>query len=147
MSVKTAFCSMCQRTVYLGEGEDLRCPVCASPLVAADVDEERVVRIGKNESLFREVNERIKKLTQEAPGLPEREAFVCECGANSCSDLIHMTPAEYEEVRGHAARFAVIEGHEIEEAERMVEDHGTYRVVEKLGAGRQVAEELDPRHS
>lgn len=29
----TAFCTTCQRTVYVQEGETPICPVCSSPLV------------------------------------------------------------------------------------------------------------------
>lgn len=147
MPVKTAFCALCQRTAYLGEDDDLRCPVCASPLVNTDTDEERAGRIGRNESLFRNVNERIEKITQGASGPREREAFVCECGTTQCSALVQLSFDEYEAIRAHPARFAVIPGHELAEVERVVEDHGTYYAVEKIGAGRAVAEAEDPRSS
>jgi hypothetical protein len=36
----TAFCTVCQRTVYLEEGDTAVCPVCSSPLLeTVEVDE------------------------------------------------------------------------------------------------------------
>lgn len=145
MAVKTGFCSICQRTVYLGDSDALSCPVCASPLIPAEVDEQKAIRIGSNESLFREVNERIQEVSTEIPGLQEREAFVCECGASSCSALIRLTIPEYEGVRAFPARFVVVPGHEMTDVERVVDEQGGYFVVEKIGAGRQLAEDEDPR--
>lgn len=41
----TAFCTTCQRTVYIEEGETPVCPVCSSPLLetAEAKDEDEVV--------------------------------------------------------------------------------------------------------
>ena len=30
--VVPTFCSVCARTIYIGEDDDFACPVCASPL-------------------------------------------------------------------------------------------------------------------
>ena len=50
--------------------------------------DDRATRIGKNEALFREVNERIRELTSD-----ERDAeFLCECGDPSCTKPIPLTP-------------------------------------------------------
>ena len=41
----TAFCTTCQRTVYIEKGETPVCPVCSSPLletVEADDEDEKV---------------------------------------------------------------------------------------------------------
>ncbi len=36
------FCSVCDRTVYVGDGDDFACPVCSSPLpdTSGSVDHE-----------------------------------------------------------------------------------------------------------
>ena len=43
----TAFCTTCQRTVYVQEGETPICPVCSSPLVetvdSPDKDADKAV--------------------------------------------------------------------------------------------------------
>jgi len=48
-------------------------------------------------------------------------------------------------VRAYPDRFLLVAGHQRSEAERMVEDHGAYLVVEKTGEAGEIAEETDPR--
>lgn len=101
-------------------------------------------RIAHNETLFREVNERI-----EAGRWPvadgERVAFRCECGSLRCNQLVDLTVDEYEHVRASATHFLLISGHEIPEIERVVEREPAYVVVEKFGEAAEVAEDTDPR--
>jgi hypothetical protein len=52
---------------------------------------------------------------------------------------------EYEELRSYPGRFAVLPGHVVEGVERVVDTHGDYVVVEKVGPAGHVAAELDPR--
>ncbi|MEA2448067.1 MAG: hypothetical protein QOK47_1704 [Actinomycetota bacterium] len=146
MAVVSSFCPSCQRTVYLGSEDTLSCPVCASPLVAAAPDStERLERIANNESLFREVNERIQVTADSARFPDEVTGFVCECGRKACTETITLDPGAYETLRADPSHFAVLPGHVAEEAERVVEDMGAYLVVEKIGEGRVIAEERDPR--
>jgi uncharacterized Zn finger protein (UPF0148 family) len=147
MAVVSSFCPSCQRTVYVGSEDTLSCPVCASPLVvAAPESGERLERIAKNESLFREVNERIKATAAASRFPDEVTGFVCECGRKDCTDTISLAPGDYESLRAEAAHFAVLPGHVVKDAERVVEDMGAYFVVEKIGEGRVIAEERDPRN-
>jgi len=101
-------------------------------------------RIAHNETLFREVNERI-----EAGRWPtdrrDPTAFRCECGSLRCNQLVELTPQEYEHVRASPTHFVVADGHEIPEIERVVEREAGYLVVEKVGDAADVAEETDPR--
>ena len=147
MAVTSSFCPGCQRTVYLGDGDAMSCPVCASPLVATEPETgERIVRIANNESLFREVNERIEATVQQNGASTESTTgFVCECGAPDCTETVSLTPADYEAIRANPSQFVVLPGHVEEDAERIVRDEGDYLVVEKIGVGRVVAEERDPR--
>ena len=46
--------------------------------------DERARRIGHNEALFREVNERVKALTDEFDAADEPMEIMCECGDRSC---------------------------------------------------------------
>jgi hypothetical protein len=101
-------------------------------------------RIGRNESLFRRVNEAIARGLW--PGEEARRvAFRCECARLDCNHPVRVTPAEYEQVRAHARRFLLSPGHEIPEAETVVEKHPTYVVVEKRREAAVVAERTDPR--
>ena len=100
-------------------------------------------RIGINESIFRDVNERIQELSEQ---LDTREAeFICECADRSCTAHLTLPLRDYEAVRAYPDRFVLIAGHQRAEAERVVEDHDEYLVVEKLGEAGEIAEETDPR--
>lgn len=101
-------------------------------------------RIAHNETMFREVNERIEAgLWPTERGEPA--AFRCECGSIRCNQLVELTLAEYEHVRAGATHFVLVPGHEIPGIERIVERDASYVVVEKVGDAADVAQETDPR--
>ena len=101
-------------------------------------------RKAKNESVFREVNERIGDAAAEF-GVPDEASFVCECGDAECTNMVSMTLLEYGDVRSEGRRFAILPGHEDTSVERVVARTDRFSVVEKVGAAGAVAEELDPR--
>jgi hypothetical protein len=92
-------------------------------------------RIGRNEALFRDVNERLRELGEGFSLVSEEAEFVCECGASSCAEHVRMPLATYEEIRTDPKRFFVVKGHVEPEYERIVLDEGDYLVVEKLPGG------------
>lgn len=103
-------------------------------------------RIGQNEVLFREVNERLRELGEGFSLVAEQADFICECGSSSCTEQIRMTLAEYETVRADPKRFFVRPGHEMLEYEKIIEERDDYLVVEKLPGGPAgVAIRDDPR--
>jgi hypothetical protein len=105
----------------------------------------RQQRMAKNEALFREVNERIEAINVRLGEVSESD-FICECGDDGCTKPVRLTLAEYEAVRSHPARFAIVTGHEQIDVERVVEEHGRYAVVEKLpGPPGDIARDRDPR--
>jgi hypothetical protein len=106
---------------------------------SAEVDAQRR-RAATNQSLFREVNERIEDLATGSFA-----SFICECMMEWCDERVAVTLVEYEKIRAHPARFFVLGGHEDPEVERTVETSDRYLIVEKLGAGEMVAVRLDPR--
>jgi hypothetical protein len=108
--------------------------------VSADMQE----RIARNEATFRSINEDIER-GRDVEDDHTLVGFVCECGSADCSRLIELTPAEYEKVRSDPCRFAIVNGHEIESVEAVVERHDRYAVVRKLETGGTVAKETDPR--
>lgn len=102
--------------------------------------------MARNETLFREVNERIEEVN-EAFGLDDGPVdFLCECGDDACTAPINLTLREYEDLRSEPTHFAVVPGHEIAGVERVVARNERYAVVEKLaGPAARVAEQHDPR--
>ena len=108
------------------------------------MDAERQARVAENESVFRQVNERIEE-AHERLGVQGRTEFVCECGHAECAERIFLTLEEYEAVRSNPRHFAIVPGHDIPGAERVVDENERFVVVEKFGAGGRIAEERDPR--
>jgi len=111
-------------------------------LEAQDVSQ---VRLARNETLFRAVNERVELLSDRFDD-GVRHSFVCECSDLSCASQIELTHDEYEQVRKGPARFAIAPGHELGVVEVVVARYERYTVVEKIEAGRDVAVATDPRH-
>jgi hypothetical protein len=106
---------------------------------------ERARRIGLNEAVFRQVNERIEELA-DTFGLEQKLDLVCECGSATCASRIEMDHRDYEALRSDSATFAVVKGHEILDVEEVVQRHPAYDVVRKrAGEAKQVAEQTDPR--
>jgi hypothetical protein len=114
-------------------------------MATSELDTRRV-RAAKNQSLFRDVNERIENIAEGFALVATRTIeFVCECAHPDCSEVIGMTHGEYESIRRFATHFAVKSGHEIPEVEQVVAGNARYIVVSKLGAAGQAAMRLDPR--
>jgi hypothetical protein len=106
----------------------------------------REERLGANEALFREVNERVAEVAEQFNTGETRVGFSCECGSRECVEQIAMSVAEYEAVRAEATQFAVVPGHEVPDIERVVARHPNYVVVKKEDADAvEVAVETDPR--
>jgi hypothetical protein len=107
---------------------------------------EREERIGLNEAVFREVNERINDLAEQFGLESQPLDLVCECGDPSCVERISMSRERYEQLRGDPTHFAVFPGHEDSDVEDVIARHGTYDVVRKhAGTPADVAQRTDPR--
>jgi hypothetical protein len=110
-------------------------------------DEQRA----RNETLFRNLNERLKEIDDGldtgvvGAAVIDREEFFCECGALDCMARLEMTREEYEAVRAHPARFLVLLDHVDDAIETIVETYARYTVVQKLGNEGEIARENDPR--
>jgi len=108
--------------------------------------DERKRRIGLNEAIFREANERIEELNRTFATLTDELVLVCECGYADCTEKISMSVSEYEELRADSAHFAIVHGHEIPDVEHVVAQREGYDVVRKDdGVARKIAEVTDPR--
>lgn len=96
--------------------------------------EERRARLGRNESLFRAVNERMTELNDIFAAVTDGEfVIVCECGDLTCVQQIVLEKAEYTRVRADSELFIVAPGHEDDLVEAVVEDDRStaYLVVRK----------------
>ena len=98
-------------------------------------------RAAKNESVFREINERINESAEPATF----HLFVCECENRGCAETVVMTAQEYEDIRAHSNSFFVLPGHEEPLVDEVTETNERYLAVRKVGVGAAVAEHLDPR--
>lgn len=94
-------------------------------------------RIQRNNETFREANERISTRAQELGVDLERIPFICECPVEDCVEIIHLTPAQYSEIRANPDWYVTVNGHE--SAERPVGEvvarHDGYVVIEKHRSG------------
>ena len=111
----------------------------------------RESRLGKNEALYREVNENIAEvaghLFGEGDG-PITFRFVCECCSVACVEQVALSLDEYRSVRSEGSWFVVVPGHELPAIERVIERRGEYLVVEKTDPNaKEAALESDPRTS
>jgi hypothetical protein len=107
------------------------------------VDAEQIAR---NDSIFRDANERIERAAKQYPEV-ERAPFICECADLSCREVVLLTLEEYTRVRSRPTHFVVAPGHEevATGAVEVVERGERYVVTKKIGKAGAVATDLDPR--
>ena len=96
-----------------------------------DEDERR---IGLNEALFREVNERVRTINEGFSQVLQDAEFVCECGDHDCDETLVITAADFTTAHSAPNLFVVKPGHVYPEVERVVGEHETFAVVEKQPA-------------
>jgi hypothetical protein len=106
-------------------------------------------RLARNESLFREVNERIQYLAEVNERIDyfakgATTEYVCECSNSECISTIELTVVEYERVRSNPTWFVIKPDHDLARLERVVSRDDGYAVVEKLIA-EEYMRESDPR--
>ena len=107
--------------------------------------DSRRQRAAANESLFREVNERIEDIAERFRLNEEIIDFLCECARTDCAQRVQMRRSDYEALRRVATHFAVARGHEESDVETVIDSKESYVIVAKRGSAAAVARELDPR--
>ena len=108
--------------------------------------DERSRKVGKNEAVFRAVNEEIEKLTLGIAEISDRTLhLVCECGDLLCTKQLVVPVTRYEQVRADPSSFLIIPGHEKPSVEDVVEETPRYSVVRKHSDAAKIALETDPR--
>ena len=101
---------------------------------------ESLERLARNQTLFREVNERIETTV----GTNDAVEFVCECSDTECVATVELEVVDYERIRSNSTWFFVKINHDIPEIERVISQNGGYAVVEKIVAADYM-EAADPR--
>jgi hypothetical protein len=109
------------------------------------VDDAAAEKIARNNAAFRTANEEIARTASDhGLGDGRKVPFLCECSDSRCSEVIKLTLDEYDRVRSNGRWFAHARGHEtaVPGAVRLVEQHGGYVLVEKLGEAGSLAARL-----
>ena len=104
-------------------------------------------RIALNNATFRNANERIST----AAGVYDVDMpvpFICECADRSCSEIVRLELAEYEEIRADSRHFLNAPGHQAaaQGAAVVVAERDGYVIVEKVGHAGDIVEALDERN-
>lgn len=92
-------------------------------------------RLEENQTLFRELNERIGATAEAQGGGVHAYEFVCECADIDCFARFELPLEDYRRVREAGERFLVVPGHERPEVEEVVERVDGIAVAQPRAAG------------
>jgi hypothetical protein len=97
------------------------------------VAERTTERIQRNNEIFREANEGIRKAARKYNHELEQIPFLCECPVEDCVDVIPLTEEQYAAVRANPRHYMTVVGHEAFEAPvgEVVARNDGYVIVEK----------------
>ena len=103
-------------------------------------------RVGRNDAIFRQANERISD-SAEAEDMTEEIPFLCEYAEETCSEIVRLSDQEYASVRANGTDFLNAPGHEVADGPhgQVVQRHHRYVVVRKRGIAAEIVKELEPR--
>jgi hypothetical protein len=110
-------------------------------------DDDRGVRAARNQSLFREINERVKQLNDGFSMVLPVGEWICECADDMCVERIELSAQAYEAVRTDGRHFIVAptDVHVFPDVELVAERNERYWIVEKFGRAGEDADRLNPR--
>jgi hypothetical protein len=108
---------------------------------------DREVRAAENQSLFREVNERVKDLNVRFSFVTKVGDWICECANDTCFEHLALSADEYEAIRQDGASFVVAtsDEHVWPDVERVSERNTRYWVVEMNDRAGELAKRANPR--
>jgi hypothetical protein len=114
--------------------------------VSQDVS-ARGERAAANQTLFREINERVKELNEGFSLVIPLGEWICECANDTCTDKVAMSTEEYEEIRSDGVRFFVApsDEHVWPDVERVTDRNDRYWILVKFGHAGELAKSADPR--
>jgi hypothetical protein len=110
------------------------------------MEEGQQKRLAMNEALFRDVNERIREISDTFGQKDSTYDFLCECSDPECAERVVLTRGEYEHVRSEPTRFVIAKGHAVPEVESVIDRAKDHVIVEKEGAAADIAVRLDTRN-
>jgi hypothetical protein len=92
--------------------------------------------VAQRQARRRGFNERLEVLDSSE----DATLFRCECGLIACGAVIKLTASEYAGVRADPRQFAVLAGHALPDAERVVASRRGWAIVEKFpGSASDIA--------
>jgi hypothetical protein len=93
--------------------------------------EEHERRAGRNQSLFRDVNERVNDVNKAHGLWVTLSDWICECADETCTEPIELTPQQYGTVRENPTHFIVAPSkeHVVFVVERVVQRRERFWVV------------------
>lgn len=94
----------------------------------------RHLRVARNRSMFREINERTRA-RGSSKGPLAAHSFVCECRREDCDADVQLSLDECANVRSGIDRFAVLAAH-ADDDEQIVEQNERYVIVDAVIPGR-----------
>ena len=105
-------------------------------------------RVARNDAMFREANEEIRAMARRS-GMEGLLPALCECADPACTELVQLTPQEYEAVRSNSTWFINLRGHQANAQGwvRVLSENSRFVLVEKVGEAGEIAAQLDPRSS
>ncbi len=108
--------------------------------------DERSERLAQNQTIFREVNERVAEIAHNHPVTdPIRYQFFCECSDTGCVERLELTLGEYESLRAKPTWFVIAHGHEYPQIEQTIRASDGFQIVQKLGEAGEVVAASDAR--
>jgi hypothetical protein len=106
----------------------------------------RKERIARNESAFRALNESLgMHVHRDLRRGGDYSGFVCECAHEECGEVVSVGLDKYEQVRSDPTHFLLKPGHEIADAEDVIESGEGYAIVRKHAELAEYVEITDPR--
>lgn len=104
------------------------------------MDTERQRRVARNEALFRELNEELRRRVDEFDGEARTYTLMCECAETGCTEMVAVNREEYQRARADDRCFLVLPEHLVPDAESPVHKHDHHWVIKKHGpAGDEAA--------
>jgi hypothetical protein len=110
-----------------------------SPMVTDSNGEVSAVSAGRNQSLFRAINEKLKVVSDVFEGRDDHHVLACECADLKCIQTLEISPAGYRKVREDDKHFVVLHDHVYSEVERVIDRQPSFEVVEKFGRAGEIA--------
>jgi hypothetical protein len=111
--------------------------------------EVRAARGARTQSLFRDLNERVREINDVFSDVVPFGDWMCECANDGCVARVELSTAEYEAVRSVPTRFVVApkDSHVFSEIEHVTKRTDRYWVVEKDGEAAELAARADRRRT